>query len=200
MRKSAYRRALLGISGVALAACLGCATPAVVFVSPDYASQHIQRVALLGFDDLPGQPGSGSMVADIFEKYLLTGPYQLVERNEADQVLAQLDARDFEARVKQGEAAVAVATVTTHIAASSFTASGLAFAEDGIKKGWVESIPGSPLPVVRSGEYPAKYYRGPTAVIQITPWLIAYNTDRIALVLNRADTRVGITQPAREEP
>ena len=29
---------------------------------------------------------------------------------EADQVLAQLDARDFEARVKQGEAAVAVAT------------------------------------------------------------------------------------------
>jgi len=62
-----------------LTALTGCATPAVIFVSPDYASQHIQRVSVVGFSDYPGQAGSGQMVADIFEKYVFNLRYQIVD-------------------------------------------------------------------------------------------------------------------------
>ena len=53
------------------------------------------------------------------------------------------------------------------------------FAEDGIKKGWMEPISAANLPVVKSGEFPAKYLTGPTAIVQISPWQIAYNTDKV---------------------
>jgi iron(III) transport system substrate-binding protein len=53
------------------------------------------------------------------------------------------------------------------------------FAEDGIKKGWIESISQAGLPALKSGEFPAKFNTGPTALIQINPWLIAYNTDKL---------------------
>ena len=89
MRKPFRSRFVSGGCGLALAGFLGCATPAVVFVSPDYHTQAIRRVALLGFDDFPGQAGSGAIVADVFEKYLLTGPYQLVERSQAEPILQQ---------------------------------------------------------------------------------------------------------------
>ena len=50
------------------------------------------------------------------------------------------------------------------------------FANDGIKKGWTESITSANLPVIRSGEYPARFNRGATAIAQISPWLMSYNT------------------------
>lgn len=53
------------------------------------------------------------------------------------------------------------------------------FAEEGIKKGWIESISQAGLPVLKSGEFPARFNTGPTALIQINPWLIAYNTEKL---------------------
>jgi len=53
------------------------------------------------------------------------------------------------------------------------------FAEDGIKKGWIESISQAGLPAIKSGEFPARFNTGPTALIQINPWLIAYNTEKL---------------------
>ena len=53
------------------------------------------------------------------------------------------------------------------------------YAEAGIKKGWMEPIAAANLPVVRSGEFPAKYITGPTAIVQISPWQITYNTDKV---------------------
>jgi iron(III) transport system substrate-binding protein len=53
------------------------------------------------------------------------------------------------------------------------------FAEEGIKKGWIESISQASLPAIRSGEFPARFNMGPTALIQINPWLIAYNTEKL---------------------
>lgn len=53
------------------------------------------------------------------------------------------------------------------------------FAESGIKKGWIESISQAGLPALRSGEFPARFNTGPTALIQINPWLIAYNTEKL---------------------
>jgi len=74
---------------VELAGLWGCATPAVVFISPDYNAQQIKRVAVQGFSDAPGQPGSGGMIADVFEKYLFNLHYEIVDasRTPADAVI-----------------------------------------------------------------------------------------------------------------
>lgn len=53
------------------------------------------------------------------------------------------------------------------------------YTEDGIKKGWFEPINAANLPAIKSGEFPSKLVTGPTAVVQIIPWLIAYNTEHI---------------------
>jgi len=53
------------------------------------------------------------------------------------------------------------------------------FAEEGIRKGWIEAISQAGLPAIRSGEFPARFNTGPTALVQINPWLIAYNTEKL---------------------
>lgn len=54
------------------------------------------------------------------------------------------------------------------------------YAEDGIKKGWLEPVATAGIPVITSGEFPAKFMLGPTAIVQVAPWGIAYNTDKIS--------------------
>lgn len=53
------------------------------------------------------------------------------------------------------------------------------FAEEGIRKGWVESISSAGLPVLKSGQFPATLNKGPTAVVEIGPGHFIYNTDRV---------------------
>ena len=53
------------------------------------------------------------------------------------------------------------------------------FASEAVQKGWLEAIAQAGLPVVTSGEFPAKYMRQVTALVQIAPWLITFNTDRV---------------------
>ncbi len=55
----------------------------------------------------------------------------------------------------------------------------LPFAEQGVKKGWLEPVTQAGLPVLRSGEFPAKFVTTSTAIIQVTPWLFSYNTDKV---------------------
>ena len=62
-----------------------------------------------------------------------------------------------------------------YIAGSSVT-----FGEEAIRKGWMESIPNAGLPVVKSGEFPARFITGPTAIVQIAPWYMAYNSQKLA--------------------
>jgi iron(III) transport system substrate-binding protein len=52
-------------------------------------------------------------------------------------------------------------------------------AETGVKSGWFEPIGESGIPVILSGEYPARYNRGRSAIVQITPWILAYNTEKV---------------------
>ena len=54
------------------------------------------------------------------------------------------------------------------------------FAEEGVAKGWVEAIADAGLPVLKSGEFPAKFNFGATALIQIAPWSITYNTEKVS--------------------
>jgi iron(III) transport system substrate-binding protein len=53
------------------------------------------------------------------------------------------------------------------------------YAEAGIKKGWFEPLATAGVPVVLSGEFPARFNRGVTAIIQLSPWGIAYNSDKV---------------------
>ena len=53
-----------------------------------------------------------------------------------------------------------------------------AFAADSAKKGWVEPISQAGLPVLR-GEYPQRFLLGHTAIVQVAPWIMAYNTERL---------------------
>jgi iron(III) transport system substrate-binding protein len=53
------------------------------------------------------------------------------------------------------------------------------FAEECIARGWAEPIGKAGIPAIDTGEYPARFNRGVVAVIQITPWVIAYNSERV---------------------
>ena len=53
------------------------------------------------------------------------------------------------------------------------------FAEEGIKKGWMDPVGGANLPVLASGEFPARFNRGATALLQLLPWQMTFNTDKI---------------------
>lgn len=56
----------------------------------------------------------------------------------------------------------------------------IAFASDAIAKGWGQPLSAANLPVLKDGTFPAAFNRGLTAVVQVTPWGIAYNSDRVA--------------------
>jgi hypothetical protein len=70
-----------------------CAPPAVVFLNAKYAAAHVQRVALIDFEDYPNMAGSGKIVGGIFEKYLLLGNYSLVD---SAQVAAVMEKQSME--------------------------------------------------------------------------------------------------------
>jgi iron(III) transport system substrate-binding protein len=53
------------------------------------------------------------------------------------------------------------------------------FAEEAIKKGWLEPVGSAGIPVIASGEFPAKFNRGATALLQLAPWQMTFNTDKI---------------------
>lgn len=53
------------------------------------------------------------------------------------------------------------------------------FAEAGLKKDWIESLPRAGLPVLNTGGFPAASLRANTAVIQVVPFVIVYNTERL---------------------
>lgn len=54
-----------------------------------------------------------------------------------------------------------------------------AFIAEAAKKGWIMSIEESGIPAVRSGEFPKRFIKAHSAVVQITPWVIAYNTNKV---------------------
>lgn len=60
-----------------------------------------------------------------------------------------------------------------------FAGGAQAYAEDGVKKGWMDSISEANIPAMKSGEYPARFARGASAIVQVAPWMIAYNTEKL---------------------
>ena len=54
-----------------------------------------------------------------------------------------------------------------------------AYTGDGIKKGWIESLAQANIPAIRSGQVPAKFNKGETVIVQVAPWQIGYNTQKV---------------------
>jgi iron(III) transport system substrate-binding protein len=52
------------------------------------------------------------------------------------------------------------------------------FSENAVKRGWVEPVSQAGLPVLK-GEFPAKFMRPNSAVVQVAPWGITYHTERL---------------------
>jgi len=53
----------------------------------------------------------------------------------------------------------------------------LVSAKEFVAKGWLVPIEQADLPVVKNGDFPARFITGPVATVQIAPWGIAYNRD-----------------------
>ena len=68
-----------------------------------------------------------------------------------------------------------------NIAADVFSAAGGAdaFADEALKKGWIEPLTQAGIPVISGGELPAVFNRGRSAIMQVTPWMLVYNTDKV---------------------
>jgi len=65
-----------------------CASESVV-LKQGYDFKKIKRVAVLEFKDSAYYPGSGSMVSQLFAKYLLKAGYNIVERDELAAILKE---------------------------------------------------------------------------------------------------------------
>ncbi len=53
-------------------------------------------------------------------------------------------------------------------------------APEWVEKGWLDTMADAKLPAVRSGEFPAKFLTPATAIIQVTPWIMAYNSQKLS--------------------
>lgn len=54
------------------------------------------------------------------------------------------------------------------------------FAVEGVQKGWLEPVAQSGIPVLKSRVFPAKYLLPNTALLQVSPWGIGYNKQKLA--------------------
>ena len=51
--------------------------------------------------------------------------------------------------------------------------------EPAFKKGWLQNLREARLPAVMNGEFPSKFLRDYGAIVQISPWHILYNTQKL---------------------
>ncbi|MBI2387178.1 MAG: hypothetical protein HYV14_14395 [Elusimicrobia bacterium] len=68
---------------------LGACGTATVAIKSDFEFSRIKRVAVVGFSDHGGSPGSGEALSGAFEQSLLAAGYGLVERGQVDKVLRE---------------------------------------------------------------------------------------------------------------
>ena len=54
-----------------------------------------------------------------------------------------------------------------------------AFAAEGLKGGWIVPVTQAGIGAMKDGSFPASFLRGASAVVQIQPWVLTYNTDRL---------------------
>lgn len=116
------------------------------------------------------------------EVVFYSGPTENVARRTGDAFAAKYGVKHSFTRIQSAQAERRFGTEAEAgtFAIDFYLASTAgAFALEGIRKGWVEPVAGAGIPAIRGGEFPARFVTGPTAVIQIAPWGISYNTDKV---------------------
>jgi hypothetical protein len=68
---------------------LGACATATVAIKTDFDFTRVKRVAVVGFSDYAGRPGSGETLSGAFEQDLLAAGYDLVERAQVDKILRE---------------------------------------------------------------------------------------------------------------
>jgi hypothetical protein len=71
------------------AAALGACATANVAVNRRFDFSRVKRVAVVDFKDYPRAPGSGDLVSGAFEQSLIAAGYDVVERAQVAQVIAE---------------------------------------------------------------------------------------------------------------
>jgi len=66
-----------------------CGSTAVVVMKPGYDFSKIKRIAVIDFKDSPNYPNSGSIVSEMFAKYLLMTGFNIIERDQLDAILKE---------------------------------------------------------------------------------------------------------------
>ncbi len=85
-RKNTVRT--LGFSALAALILCGCTT-ANVAVNKNFDFARVKRVAVIGFKDYAGRPGSGDIVTGAFEQSALAAGYDVIERDQVAKVLTE---------------------------------------------------------------------------------------------------------------
>lgn len=114
------RYLLLPVAALLLASCAS----QTLVIKQDYDFTRIKRVAVLSFRDQTLTQSTGSMVSQLFMKYLLKAGYNVVERDELDSLLREkklsdanlLDPATYRELKLSGIDALVTGTVTKAVA------------------------------------------------------------------------------------
>lgn len=82
-------RALLRPAALGVLAALCACTSANVAINKNFDFTRVKRVAVIGFKDYGGRPGSGDIVTGAFEQAALAAGYDLIERDQVTKVLTE---------------------------------------------------------------------------------------------------------------
>ena len=66
-----------------------CGGTTSVVMKQGYDFSKIKRIAVIEFRDSPNYPNSGSIVSQLFAKYLLLAGYNIIERDQLDAILKE---------------------------------------------------------------------------------------------------------------
>ena len=80
------RKHLLAIPA---ALALGACATATVAIKSGFDFTAVKRVAVVGFSDYSGRPGSGEILSGAFEQNLLAAGYDVAERAQVDKILRE---------------------------------------------------------------------------------------------------------------
>jgi hypothetical protein len=82
-------RAFLRPAGLVVLAALCACTNANVAINKNFDFTRVKRVAVIGFKDYAGRPGSGDIVTGAFEQAVLNAGYDAIERDQVTKVLTE---------------------------------------------------------------------------------------------------------------
>ncbi len=66
-----------------------CGSTATIVMKQNYDFSKIKRIAVIDFKDSPNYPNSGSIVSELFAKYLLMTGFNIIEREQMDTLLRE---------------------------------------------------------------------------------------------------------------